>query len=94
MQALAQYAELVYGGEVDMSIDISAAGLQHHFAVTSKNNLVLQRIQVRDRSLFVNQLGTGENRMDNTGMAWWLGRSTLVPRVEGSSYGPDLLQKV
>ena len=29
-----------------------------------------------------------------SGMALWLGRTTLVPRVEGSSYGPDLLQKV
>ena len=28
------------------------------------------------------------------GMAKWLGRSTLVLRVKGSSYGPDLLQKV
>ena len=30
----------------------------------------------------------------NAGMAEWLGRSTLVLRVEGSSYSPDLLQKV
>ena len=30
----------------------------------------------------------------STGMAYWFGRSTLVIRVEGSIYGPDLLQKV
>ncbi len=46
MQALAQYAEIVYGGDVDMKIDVSTEGLQHQFAVSSSNNLVLQRLQV------------------------------------------------
>ena len=39
------------------------------------------------------QLGSRE-RYISAGMAQWLGHSTLVHKVEGSSYGLDLLQKV
>eukprot|EP00794_Sanderia_malayensis_P009950 gene9950-10970_t len=46
MQALAVYAEMVFSGETDMSVSIATQGLNHKFSVNSKNNLVLQRIQL------------------------------------------------
>ena len=54
-----------------------------HKLVTDRWSLVVKR--------FARKVFCGKKL---SGMAYYLGRSTLVLRVEGSSYGPDLLQKV
>lgn len=46
MQALAEFAALVHGGNLNMSVDVSVSGLTHRFLIGSHNSLVLQRIEV------------------------------------------------
>lgn len=48
MQALAEFSAAVYGGKVDMTVDVAVPGLTHKFNVNSDNSLVLQRVEVNE----------------------------------------------
>ena len=47
MQALAEFADITYGSSMNMKINVDDGTEKHAFDITSKNNLVLQQVEVR-----------------------------------------------
>ena len=46
MQALANFADLTYGSSMNMNIKMDDGQDVNEFEITSKNNLVLQQVEV------------------------------------------------
>ena len=47
MQSLANFADLTYGNSVNMNIEMDDGKDKNEFEITSKNNLVLQQVEVK-----------------------------------------------